>query len=414
MTTSMAASHAAGKKLVDVIFGASAACNDAVKVYGADKVTNATIGVLMDNDEKFAVLPTVERIYRELTGEQYMRYAAISGTPAYLDKVLQSVFADHRPEGYTGAIATSGGTGALHHAIANYVEKGSYVLTSDWFWGTYNVICHENGCKLTTYKLFDENNDFNFKAYSDKVAEILAQQDSLLSIINSPAHNPTGFSLSSEDWDNVLALTKKYAAQGKKMTILVDIAYIDFAGEKNEARAFMDKFSHLPDNVLVLFAYSMSKAYTAYGMRTGALVALSDSKAVIEEFQNVNKYTSRATWSNINRGAQELLVRLANDRAAQAQFEKERDALYQMVRRRGNIFMQEAQECGLPALPYKGGFFLAVPAKDSQAVCNELHKDLIFAVPLKAGVRVAACSVSEQKMHGVAAKIKKALAAVEN
>lgn len=413
MMTSMAASHAAGKKLVDVIFGASAACAEAVNVHGADKVTNATIGSLMDNDGNLAVLPTVERVLRELRSDQFMRYAPISGTPAFLDKVLQNVFASHRPESYTGAIATSGGTGAIHHAVANYAEKGSFVLTSDWFWGTYNVICHENGCKLTTFKLFDDQNNFNFAAYEAKVDEILAQQDTLLSIINSPAQNPTGFSLTSEDWDNVLALSRKYAAQGKKVILLVDVAYIDFAGEKEETRAFMEKFTNLPDNLLVLIAYSMSKGYTAYGMRTGALLALSSSKPVVEEFQAVNKYTSRATWSNINRGAQELLVHIANDRTAMAQFEKERDALYQMVKRRAGIFMQEAKECGLPALPYKGGFFLAVPSKDSKAVCNKLHDDLIFAVPLKAGVRIAACSVPEAKMYGVAAKLKKALDFVE-
>ena len=59
------------------------------------------------------------------------------------------------------------------------------------------------------------------------------------------------------------------------------------------------------------------------------------------------------------------------------------------------------------------GRFLAVPAKDPQAVCDKLHDDLIFAVPLKLGVRIAACSVSAEKMKGIAPKVLKALQAVE-
>lgn len=413
MTMSMAASHAGAKRLKDAIFGASAACAEAAKKVGADKVTNATMGVLMDNDGKFAVLPTVEKVFRSLKAEQYMRYAPISGLPAYIDTVQKITFENHRPDGYTAAVATSGGTGAIHHAVANYAERGTYVLTSDWYWGTYNVICNECDCKLTTYKLFNEKNEFNFAAYEAKVNEIMKTQDSLLAIINTPAHNPTGFSLTEADWENVLNLTKKYAAQGKKMSILVDIAYIEYAGTKDQTRKFMDAFNNLPENVFIMFAYSMSKGYTFYGQRTGALVGLSTSKDVIEEFKEINKYTSRATWSNINRGAQELLVAIANDPAIEAQYEKERNALYEMVQKRGDIFMQEAKECGLPALPYKGGFFLAVPSSDPQAVCDKLHDDLIFAVPLKAGVRVAACSVSEAKMYGVAAKVKKALDFVE-
>lgn len=413
MTTSMAASHAASKRLKDAIFGASAACCEAAEKYGADKVTNATMGVMMDENGKFASIPTMERVFRSLPIEDYARYAPIPGLPDYLDAVIDLTFADQKPEGYFGAIATAGGTGAIHHAVANYAEHGDDVLTADWFWGTYNVICNECGSHLTNYKLFDENNNFNIQDFTEKVDAIMAKQDSLLTIINTPAHNPTGFSLTEEDWDNVLDLAKKYAAKGKKMSILVDIAYIDFAGEKNETRRFMKKFGNLPSNILVMFAFSMSKGYTAYGQRTGALVAVSSSQEVITEFKEVNKYTSRATWSNINRGAMTLLVRIQQDKRTLAQFEKERDDYYKMIQQRGNLFMEEAKACGLGALPYKGGFFLAVPAKDPQAVCDKLHDDLIFAVPLKLGVRIAACSVSAEKMKSIAPKVLKALQAVE-
>ena len=413
MTTSMAATHAASKRLKDAIFGASAACAEAAKKYGADKVTNATMGVMMDDEGKLASIPTMERVFRSLSVEDYVRYAPIPGLSDYLDAVIDLTFAEQKPEGYTAAIATAGGTGAIHHAVANYAERGDKVLTSDWFWGTYNVICNECGCQLTNYALFDENNNFNIADYTAKVDALMKTQDSLLVIINTPAHNPTGFSLTEEDWDKVLDLTKKYAAKGKKMSILVDIAYIDYAGEKNETRKFMKKFGNLPANIFVMFAFSMSKGYTAYGQRTGALVAVSSSEEVITEFKEINKYTSRATWSNINRGAMTLLARISADKETLAQFEKERDAFYQMIQERGMLFMKEAKECGLNALPYKGGFFLSVPAKDPQAVCNKLHEDLIFAVPLKMGVRIAACSVSAAKMKGIAAKVLKALKAVE-
>ncbi len=410
----MAASHAANKKLRDAIFGAAAACNKAAEKYGKDKVVNATIGMMMKDDGSLAVLPTVEKVYRSLTAEDLFRYAPITGLADYLVEAEKLVFADNRPDGYIASCATAGGTGAIHHAIANYAERGTKVLTSDWFWGTYNVICNECGCKLTNFALVDEANNFNIADYANKVAELYKAQDSLLVILNTPAQNPTGFSLTEEDWDQVLALAKKYASQGKKMSILVDIAYIDFAGEKNETRHFMRKFSNLPENVLVMFAFSMSKGYTAYGQRTGALVAVSSSEQVITEFQDINKYTSRATWSNINRAAMTTLVRIQKDDSLRAQYEAERDNFYQTIRKRAEVFMTEAQECNLPALPYKGGFFLAVPAADPQAVCNKLYDDLIFAVPLKKGVRVAACCVPKAKMHGVAAKVMKAMQAVEN
>ena len=175
----------------------------------------------------------------------------------------------------------------------------------------------------------------------------------------------------------------------------------------------MKQFAGLPANILVMFAFSMSKGYTMYGQRTGAIIGLSSSKEVIDEFANINKYTSRATWSNINRGAMTVLTKIQQDKALLAQFEKEREEYYQMIRNRAAIFMKESKECGLNALPYKAGFFLSIPSADPGAVCEKLHDDLIFAVPLKMGVRVAVCAVSAKKMVGMAAKIQKAMNAVK-
>ena len=405
----MTATHAAGRKLKDAIFDANQACNEAIKIYGKDKVTNATIGVVLNEEGKLATLSTVEKVFRSMDMSELVAYAPISGLPAYLDAVIDLTFADNKPEGYFGAVATAGGTGAIHHAIANYAERGDAVLTSDWRWGTYDIICNETGKRLETFKLFDDALNFNINDFAVKVDALLKKQNSLLVIINSPAHNPTGYALSLEEWDKVLAVLNAQISAGKKVSLLVDIAYIDFAGEKNSTRAFMKKFSNLPKNLFVMIAFSMSKSYTFYGQRTGALIGISASQKVIDEFKDVNKYSNRAAWSNVNRGAQALLVKLNSDKEIAAQYEWERSELYQTVKRRADVFVAEAKACGLRIVPYKGGFFIAIPAQDPAAVCQKLHDDLIFAVPLKLGIRVAACSTSLEKMHGLAEKILHAM-----
>ena len=409
MSTTMTATHAAGRKLKDAIFDANQACNEAIKIHGADVVTNATIGLVLDEEGKLATLPTVENVFRSMDFSELVAYAPISGLPAYLDAVIDLTFADNKPEGYFGAVATAGGTGAIHHAIANYAERGDAVLTSDWRWGTYDIICNETGKRLETFKLFDTALNFNLSDFAVKVDALLKKQKSLLVIINSPAHNPTGYALSSDEWDKVLDVLKAQVSTGKKISLLVDIAYIDFAGEKNSTRAFMKKFSDLPKNLFVMISFSMSKSYTFYGQRTGALIGVSSSAEIIDDFKNVSKYSCRATWSNINRGAQVLLVKLAADKELLPIYEAERTELYNMVKRRADVFVAEAKACGLRVVPYKGGFFIAVPAENPAEVCKKLHDELIFAVPLKLGIRVAACSTSFEKMHGVAEKILRAM-----
>ena len=406
MAMNMAATHAVNRKLVDPIFEANAACKAAIQKFGADKVTNATIGTVLDDAGNLSVLPTVEKVFRSMSMADFMSYAPISGRADYLDFMKKQI----NVEGYLGAIATSGGTGAIHHAIANYAERGEKVLTSDWFWGTYNIICQETGKKLETFKLFDDDyTHFNFDNFSAKVEEILAAQNSLLIIINSPAHNPTGYSLSDSEWDKVLEILKTCANVGKKISLLVDVAYIDFAGDKKMAWSFIEKFNNLPENLLVMVSVSMSKSYTLYGQRCGALVAISSSKEIIEEFNDTNKYSSRAVWSNINHGAQVLFSKINGDENLSAELEKDQKVLREMVNARAEIFVKEAENCGLKIVPYKGGFFIAVPAENPAEVCKKLHEDLIFAVPLKLGVRFAACSTPLQKIFGVATKIKAAM-----
>lgn len=413
MLTSIAAKHAKGKAAQDKIFAANAAAVAAAAKYGKENVTNATIGAILDEDEKLVCLPTVEKVFRSLETNELIAYAPISGLPEYLECVLTAAFGNSRPEGYLAAVATAGGTGAIHHAIWNYMDEGETALCSDWYWGAYKVLCNDMGRNFTTYKMLDENNKFNLPALKEKVTELLSKQDNLLYILNTPAHNPTGYSLSESDMDSVLDILKEAAVDGKNIIFFLDVAYIDYAGEKEEVRKIFKKLSGLPANILAIIGYSMSKGFTMYGQRTGAMIGVSSSKEVIEEFAAINQYTSRATWSNINRPAMRTLAAIYSDPELLKATEAERDYYYKMIKARADLFTEEAKACGLPMLPYVAGFFLSIPAKDPDAICNKLHEDNIFAVPLAAGVRIAVCAVPLKKIKGMAAKVYAAMKEVE-
>jgi len=415
MTYSMAASHAKGKCATDKIFGANAAAGRAVTKYGKDKVVNATIGAFMDEQEVLACIPTVEKTFRNLPIDSIISYAPIAGAPDFLEAFINLTFADHRPDAYIEAVATAGGSGAIHHTLWNYSEIGDTVLTSDWYWGPYKVLCQDGLRKLDTYTLFDEQQKFNIASFGTKVKELLTKQNNLIIIINTPAHNPTGFSLTNSDWDNVLALFQECATDTTKRIIpLIDVAYIDYAGEKNACRAFLKKLGGLPENILPILGCSMSKGFTLYGQRTGVMIGVSSSKEVIEEFKNINQFTSRATWSNITHSAMKVMSTIYEDKELLAQVEQERAEYYTLIRKRANIFMSEAQEVGLQMLPYIAGFFITIPANNPDAVCDKLHDDNIFAVPLAKGIRIAVCAVTSAKITGMAEKIFKAIQAVED
>lgn len=414
MSFSIAASHAKGKAAKDKIFAASNAANAAAAVHGKENVINATVGAILDEKGVLACLPTVEKIYRALPTNELIQYAPIEGLPDFLEAVVGEACGQSRPDAYIGAVATAGGTGVLHHTIWNYSSEGDKILTSDWYWGAYASICKDMLRTLDTYEMFDADKKYNVNALDAKIRELCKTQDNVVVIINTPAHNPVGYTVTNEEWDEILKRVQAIIKEtGKNIVLLVDLAYLDYGGDREQVRSFIKKFTNLPKELLIVLGYSMSKGFTLYGQRTGAMIGISSNEDVVEEFKGINQFTSRATWSNINRPCMRVLVNICKEQSTLSEISKERDELYQMIKKRADIFAKEAKDVGLDMLPYIAGFFISLPSKDPDAVCEELKKDLVFAVPLAKGVRIAVCAVPETQMKGLAAKVKKAFDAVE-
>ena len=170
----------------------------------------------------------------------------------------------------------------------------------------------------------------------------------------------------------------------------------------------------LPESVLPLISHSFSKTYTLYGMRCGALVCMAKTKKIAEEFKQVCEFSSRASWSNCARAPQMIVAKIYADPKLKARVDEEREGFRDMLLRRGKAFETAAREVGLEIVPFDAGFFASIPCADPDAVSAELEKEGIFLVPLAKGVRVSIASISEKVCAALPAKIKAALARVEN
>ncbi|ATW26617.1 aminotransferase class I/II-fold pyridoxal phosphate-dependent enzyme [Candidatus Formimonas warabiya] len=411
-STFMVASHAANKGAKpDPVFAVSKAATDAIAAIGKEKVVNASIGAIYDEEEQFASFPAVQNYFKQISPEELMNYAPIGGLPDFLQAAIDVTFQGNFPENsFARAVATPGGTGAIRHLFFNYLEQGQKALIPDWSWGNYRTIAHEHQRDIDTYMLFDENNRFNINSLKEKTGALLKVQDRVVVVFNTPAHNPTGHSVTDADWVQIIDFMKECAQdQQKKIILLLDIAYIEFAGEPEETRKFFRLFHDLPQNILVTIAFSMSKSFLIYGMRSGALIGLSSSQEVVNELSQVNIASNRGVWSNGTRGAQRLLADVWKNPQLKEAIDQERAAYRQLMAKRAGIFMEEAQEVGLNTFPYHSGFFITIPAANSAEATQKLTQDHIYALALNKGIRIAICGIPTYKIPGIAGKIKKAL-----
>lgn len=138
-----------------------------------------------------------------------------------------------------------------------------------------------------------------------------------------------------------------------KITLLVDVAYLDYAGDEDEHRKFFPLLEDFPSNVLVIVAYSLSKSCTMYGMRSGAMICMTQDKEIADEFKTVCSFSSRGTWSNCNRAAMATISSIYMDEALLAKVTKERQGYCSMLVDRGNTFADTAKSIGLKTVPFQ-------------------------------------------------------------
>jgi aromatic-amino-acid transaminase len=372
-----------------------------------EAIVNATVGALLADDGKLAVLPSAARAVHEVPAVEWATYAPISGSPAFLQAVIEDVLGSE-PALRSSAIATAtpGGSGALRHAIANFLEPGQSILTASYYWGPYATLCDEADRKVTTFRMFAAQSDgapgaLDIEALDRALVAQLESQRRALVFLNDPCNNPTGYSMRPSEWRAVVERLVARASEGA-ITLLVDMAY--FAYGANDPRAFLRELTPLLGKVGLLFAWSASKTFTHYGLRVGALVACFADEKERALTENAFSYSSRGTWSNCVRGGQAAITRLLTEKALADTCNAEREGLKALLRARVDAFNALAPGKGLIYPRYEGGFFVTVFHDDPIGKAAAMKERGVFVVPQRApageqgrgALRVALCSVAER------------------
>jgi len=387
----------------DPIFSLNAEATARAKA--GEDIVNATIGALLSDDRALAIMPTVAETLSTLPFSAVASYAPIPGREDYRKAIAADLLAGFGLADQAACVATPGGTGALRIAFDDFLEPGQVALTSSYFWAPYRTIAEESGRDLTTFEMFDGVGRFNVEAFDQKLDELMGKQRRALVLLNTPCHNPTGYSLDQAELDATAGVLAKYADRGP-VTLVLDVAYGYFHPESLDR--CIATFAKLAGRVLVLFAWSGSKAFALYGQRIGALVALCPEPEQRQRITNAITYSCRGIWSNCNAGGMAAVARLLADETLHARVLAERAELVALLAKRVDFWNEHAAAAGLRYPRYDGGFFTTVYSADPKKTSRALTERGVFLVPTAGAVRVAVCAVNEQQI----ARIVEALRAV--
>ncbi len=400
--------------IVDNVFSVVALAKEDILNNGAENVINATIGSLYNEMGELVAFESVFNHFDEISHQQKAAYSSsFTGNPSYRTQIKNWLFQERDIECHCSVIATPGGSGAISTAFNTILEQGQTVIIPDIAWGSYKLMAEQQNFKHTTYSMFDEDS-FNINSLKETCLNIMKTQEKLLVVINDPCHNPTGYSMSMDEWKEVIEFLNECSKQ-VPVVLLNDVAYIDYGYDTNKTRDYLTLFNLISENVLVLVAFSCSKSLTSYGLRCGAAILIGKNENKVRETEIVFEKSARAIWSNITNSAMENFTWVTTENYDNYMNEKQN--YIQLLKQRSEIFINEAKKCNLPIYPYQEGFFITVKVINENSL-NQFHQKLIdnhiYTVKVNKGIRVGVCSCSINKITGLAMKMNEILKSCEN
>lgn len=275
------------------------------------------VGVYKDATGNTPVMRAVKAAETKIWEDQTTKaYTGLAGDPAYTDGMIDLVLAGSAPRDRIAAVATPGGTGAIRQGLELILRAApdATVWISAPTWPNHPSIIKYLGMKMGEYRYFDDSTrGVDFSAMMEDLAAVAAGDVILL---HGCCHNPTGANLSSEQWDEVIALVKDKGA-----VPMIDIAYQGFGDGLDADGAATRKVAEAVDECLI--AASCSKNFGIYRERTGILMAIArdDKEAKIAQ-ANMN-FLNRQNFSFPPDHGARIVSTILNDAELRADWEAE-------------------------------------------------------------------------------------------
>lgn len=370
------------------------------------KVINATVGVLYNEEGSIWYNKVIDKAFRDLEVNDIYNYSPLGGSENFKEVIKNWVFdkySDEIKHLNPEIIATPGGTGALISALNIHLSPNETLLLPNLYWSPYSGMANCMEVKVDEYNYLKDNR-FDLLSFIEHSKLILNNQHKLVTILNDPCNNPTGYSLTDKEIDGLIDFINTIT---DPVTLILDIAYYDyFQNGFKDVRKRLLKYLNVNKNVTIMLAQSCSKTFSVYGLRLGSLIILNhDAKYTLNMYQNACVY-ARTHWSNVTRPAMQTIARVLGDESSRTLFLKELEIIRETVGKRADLFMKESKEVNLDVLPSQGGFFVSIVCNDTYDAFEKLIQNGIYVIPFNHVLRLAICGLPLHEIKGLAKRIK--------
>jgi len=335
----------------DAILGLNQACAQDKN----PKRQNLGPGVYMDGEGLTKPLPSVLKAETRIIGRDRKEgYLPIDGNPIFNRLSQELVFGKSSSlvkDGLITTVQSPGGTGAVSlaaHLLKRIVPSAS-ALISDPTWPNHRGIFAEVGFPVQAYPYYDE------KSRSVRFEELLqflnSQPQRAIVVLHASCHNPTGYDFSESQWKELCS----FFATSSHIPV-IDFAYQGFKENLEIDAAPIRLFAEA--GIPCLVATSLSKSFSLYSQRVGALHVVTTNKGEADRVLSQLKQIVRAIYSNPPATGASLVAEVLGDSTLRTEWEAELTGMRERIahmrldfvaemKKRGHSFEHVAQQYGM-------------------------------------------------------------------
>ncbi len=290
---------------------------------------NLGVGVYTDENGKLPLLACVKEAENLLAESPKPRgYLPIDGIAAYDQAVQNLVFgggSDLLGAGRVVTVQALGGTGGLKLG-ADFLKRlnpTAQVLISDPSWENHRALFESAGFVVGNYPYYDAK--ARGVAFDAMLGALNRAAAGTVIVLHACCHNPTGYDLQPEQWEQVIAVLK---ARG--LVPFLDMAYQGFGFGLKEDGAVIQQFA--ASGLAFFVSTSFSKSFSLYGERVGALSVVCASKDEATRVLSQLKRVIRTNYSNPPTHCAQVVATVLSTPALRAQWEQELANMRERIR----------------------------------------------------------------------------------
>jgi aspartate/methionine/tyrosine aminotransferase len=341
---------------------------------------NATAGIAKENGAVMR-LDSVMRMLCDLEPDESLTYAPSYGIPE-LRKLWRERLFEKNPSLSGKTVSLPVISCGITHGISVFadlwVDPGDVVILPEPMWGNYTMIFNvRKGAVIRQYPVFTRDGGYNLAGLSDRIKAAAGERQKVIVMLNFP-HNPTGYTVTHKEADELVKLLTDVAASGTNVIAVTDDSYFGLFYEEDTCKeSLFAPLAGAHPRLLAVKVDGCTKENFVWGLRVGfvtyGLAADGNAEPVYEALEKKTAGCVRGSISNAAHLSQTIVLKSMRS----ASFASQKAEKFEILRRRALqvkvVLNNDKFQRAWDVYPFNSGYFMCLKLRSVNAESLRRH-----------------------------------------